>query len=108
MKCGVLVALKISTRNSPFVLPGNENNFASVASRFTYRGPSSTPFLNALPNVLFAGELNTEVSNQKRPGPGAPSTAGVPVTFGRCVLPGALRLAADIEMPIGAPDWALK
>ena len=33
-KCGVLVMLKISTRNSPLTF-ANENSFASVASRFT-------------------------------------------------------------------------
>src|SRR5206468_6323026 len=78
MKCGVLVTLKMSARNSPFTLP-NENSFASVASRFTYFGPSSTPFLAAFPNVLAAGDENTDVSNQRLPDPMPPSTAGVPV-----------------------------
>ena len=47
-----------------------------------------------LPNVFGAGDENTDVSNQSAPGPTAPSTAGVPVTSGRCVLPGALSVAA--------------
>jgi len=56
----------------------------------------------------LAGELNTEVSNHNAFGPTAPSTAGSPVWFGRCVLPGAFRLALDIVMPIGDPDCAEK
>ena len=107
MKWGVLVTLKMSARNSPFTLP-NENSFASVASRFTYFGPSSTPFLAAFPNVLAAGDENTDVSNQRLPDPMPPSTAGVPVTSGRCVLPGALSVAALAVMLMGEPDCAEK
>src|SRR6185295_2812078 len=105
LKCGVLVMLKMSTRNSPLTL-ATENSLAIVASRFTYAGPSSTPLRSELPNVFGAGDENTDGSNQSAPGPTAPSTAGVPLTSGRCVLPGALSVAALIVMAIGDPDCA--
>ena len=63
LKCGVLVMLKMSTRNSPLICAANVNSFAIVASRLTYRGPSITPFRGALPKVLFAGDEKTDVSN---------------------------------------------
>ena len=51
------------------------------------------------------GAWKTDVSNQSCPGPTAPSTAGVPLTFGRCVLPGAFSVALLIVIAIGDPDW---
>src|SRR5215471_16819970 len=79
--------LNTSARTSPFTRPAVKV-FAIVASRFTYAGPSRTPLRAELPKVLGAGDENTDVSNQSAPGPTAPRTAGVPLTSGRCVLPG--------------------
>src|SRR5215471_20305304 len=99
--------LNTSARTSPFTRPAVKV-FAIVASRFTYAGPSRTPLRAELPKVLGAGDENTDVSNQSAPGPTAPRTAGVPLTSGRCVLPGAFNVAFDIVMPIGEPDCAWK
>src|SRR6185503_8206951 len=95
LKCGVLVTLKISTRNSPLTRCPIENSLASVASRLTYFGPSSEALRRAVPKVLGGGGEKTDVSNHRAPGPTAPNTAGVPFWSGRCVLPGALSAAAD-------------
>src|SRR5262245_15678255 len=77
-------------------------------SRFTYFGPSSTALRAADPNVSAAGGEKTDVSNQSWPGPALPNTVGVPLTFGRCVLPGAWRLVPSAVKLIGRPDCAVK
>src|SRR6185295_8147720 len=67
-----------------------------------------TPLRGALPNVFGAGDENTDVSNHCTPDPIPPSTVGVPLTSGRCVLSGAFNVALDIVMPIGDPVWYWK
>src|SRR5207245_5682900 len=98
----------MSARTSPLNVFPSENSFAIVASRLTYLGLSRTPLRAALPQVLFGGAEKTDVSNHSASGPMAPSTAGVALTFGRQVLPGAFRFAPlFIENPIGDPDCAV-
>ena len=48
-----------------------------------------TPLRAAVPHVSGGAAENTDVSNHRLPAPMVPKTVGVPVTFGRCVFPGA-------------------
>src|ERR1041385_5235033 len=80
--------------------------FTIDISRFTYAGPVSNPRRSTLPHVFAGAAENTDVSNQRLFEPIPPSTAGVPVTFGVCVLPEAFRVALLAVKSIGVPEMA--
>src|SRR5262245_35002730 len=77
-------------------------------SRLMYAGPVNSPWRSTLPHVLGAAAEKTDVSNHRLFEPIPPSTAGVPVAFGVCVLPLAFRLALLAVKSIGVPEIAEK
>ena len=95
-------------RNSPDRLPPNPNCFTRLKSRFVNLGPRMSPMLRVrVPNVLAAGDVNTDVSNHWRyvlSGLIVFTISASPVWFGRCVLSGVLSAALLIVMSSGWPD----
>ena len=57
-----------------------------------------------LPQVFWAGFENTDVSKYFWPGPMPPRISGVPLTFGRCVFPGAASVVPLAVKLIGVPE----
>src|SRR4030095_13888736 len=102
------VALNASMRNSALTPLLNKNHLARLASRFTNAGPSSKSLRPRLPKVFAAGNEKTDVSNHWLPAPMPPTTFGVPLASGRCVFPGARRLAACAVEVVGRPRGALQ
>ena len=107
LKCGVFVMLKMSTRNSPLTLLEREQ----LGDRRI-----QVDVLRAIEHAV-AGRIAERVGGRRDEDRGveperartdAAEHAGVPLTSGRCVLPGALSVALHIVIPIGEPDCAEK
>src|SRR5690242_15403024 len=106
LKCGVLVRLKASARNSIDVFSVSGIIRKSEASRFTRSGPVSM-LRPTLPKLVPLGAENGVTSNQGVPALKWPYVSTGPLTFGRLLMKGAFRPALLYWKLSGLPVCAV-